>query len=88
MVSKEQALTCNDFHYVGRHPCSRHVGPRGGVQEHVTNVRRSGKTQVWKRNKYRFCVPVKYGLYESDAITEDNAQYFHVVSECPLHAEG
>lgn len=84
MVTKEQAMVCDRFHYTGRHACFRHVGVRGGVTERVTNVRRNGATKVWKRSPDRFSVPIKYGMYEYACITEGNCSDFHVESECPL----
>ena len=38
-------------------------------------ARRNGKTQTWKRDKTRFRIPVKYGLYGYGAIeqTTDNS---------------
>lgn len=83
MITKEQAVTCDTFHYTGRHQCSRIIGSRGGITEHITRCRRSGKTQVWKRDAKRFRVPVKYGMYESGEITQDNAIDWHIESECP-----
>jgi hypothetical protein len=84
MVTIDQAMTVNDFHYTGRHTCSKTVGPRGGVTTRIVEVRRSGKTQTWKRDVSRFRVPVKYGLYESGEITEQNAGDWHVAGECPV----
>lgn len=77
----------NEFHYTGRHECSRTTGPRGGITEHVTRVRRSGKTQTWKTRPDEFRVPIKYGLYESGEITQANAADFHAAEDCPLNRE-
>ena len=93
MITKEQALDAAqhglEIHYVGRHDCTRTVGPRGGVTEKTTRVRPSGRCQTWKRDTSRFRLPVKYGLYESSAITEDNAADWHMAYDCPLlHKEG
>lgn len=88
MVTKEQALTCDQFHYTGSYgECVCHVGPRGGVSERITHVRRSGATKVWKRDPLRFRVPIKFGMYESGEITEDNCELFHTANECPLLRE-
>ena len=84
MITKDQALSCDIFHYTGKHQCTRHIGPRGGITEHITAVQRSGMTKTWRRSPERFKVPVKYGLYDSGYITEKNAVDWHVVSECPL----
>jgi hypothetical protein len=84
MVTKEQALTATYFHYTGKHACSKHVGPRGGVTIKVTEVRRNGQTQVWKRDADKFRVPVKYGLREYSEITEQNAGDWHVAGDCEV----
>lgn len=70
------------FHYTGRSACAVVTGPRGGQTEKVTRVRVSGKCQTWKtRDDFR--LPVKYGLYESAAIDQDNAAEFHSPADCP-----
>lgn len=95
MVTKEQAVEMytneqtgvvsgykhNEFHAEG---CKRVLGPRGGVKEIITRVRRSGKTKIWKTRPLEFRVPVKWGLYESGYINHDCAHNWHVASECPL----
>lgn len=89
MITKAQAqaLTWSStLHYTGRHACTRKVGPRGGVTEHVTIVRVSGQCQTWKTRPEDFRLPVKYGLYENSAITQDNAADWHVPGDCPLQA--
>lgn len=80
MISKTQALTAPVFHYG---ECKCEVGPKHGVTFTAFIVRRSGQTQTWKKSPERFRVPVKYGLYKSMYITEQNAADFHVPSECP-----
>ena len=84
MITKEQALTAKEFHFTGKHECLRIEGPRGGLTLRQTVCRRSGQTQTWKRDTARFRVPVKYGLYESGEITQDNAQDWHAAGDCPL----
>ena len=81
MVTREQALTTNEFHHNG---CVRDYGPRGGEKDHIERWRRSGATQTWKTHPLWFRLPIKFGLYHSSVITHDNAQHFHVISECPL----
>ena len=58
----------------------------GTILHHVKNRnsdgtpqrwRVSGKVKTWKRDPGRIRVPVKYGLYVNDAITED---CLHLVS--------
>ena len=90
MITKEQAIalgrdhygsTC--IHYTGGHPCRRDVGPRGGIVDVVTRVRPSGQCRTWKRDPERFRLPVKYGLYQSGEITEQNADCWHRAEDCP-----
>jgi hypothetical protein len=88
MVTKEQALTGDQFHYTGLHGCTRTIGPRGGETVKVTRVRRSGRTKTWKTRPGHFRVPVKYGLYESGEITHENAGDWHLAEECPLRDTG
>lgn len=35
-------------------------------------VRVTGRCKTWKTRENEFRLPVKYGLYQSDAITQDN----------------
>lgn len=48
--------------------------------------RRNGQTQTWKRSPERFRVPVKYGLYRYDQITDSIADRVHLPgsAECKL----
>lgn len=80
-VSKQQALTLDHFHYLR---CSRTIGPRGGITEKTIAVRRSGRTQTWKTRPNDFRLPVKFGMYQSGAITNLNADNFHTLEDCPL----
>jgi len=45
-------------------------------------VRISGKCKVWKRDKERFRLPIKYGLRESSYIDEDNYTEWFVGYDC------
>lgn len=74
-----------ELHYTGRHPCKRVVGPRGGITEHVTHVRVSGRCQTWKTRPADFRLPVKYGLYEHSAVEAHNAADFHLPEDCHLN---
>jgi len=85
MVTKEEALTANTFHYTGRHACRRAVGPRGGIIEHITTARRNGATKTWKTAAERFRVPVKWKFYEYGEITQENANEWHTAENCPLN---
>lgn len=84
MVTKEQALTEDNFHFG---TCSKHIGPRGGVKIKVVKVRRSGMTKTWKRSPERFRTPIKYGMCESSYIREDNCDRFHCAKDCPITQE-
>jgi len=95
MITKEIAVKAGEFnsdvrkfHYTGKHDCSRHIGSHGGVKDNVTIVRPSGKCKVWVRSPERFHLPIKYGMYESYWIDQNNAQCFHLPKDCPLaHGE-
>jgi hypothetical protein len=85
-MTKEQAMDQKtqyaEIHYTGKHKCTKTIGPRGGETIKITRVRASGKCQTWKRDQNRFRLPVKYGLYESYEINQDNCEDFHLASEC------
>ena len=81
MITRDQALTAQRFH-VGE--CSKVTGPRGGVKISIVECRRNGQTKTWKRTPEAFSIPVKRGLYEHGHITQDNAQRFHVDTDCPI----
>lgn len=88
-INKAQALLCHygqELHYTGQHDCTRTIGPRGGETVNVTRVRVSGKCKTWKSRPDEFRLPVKYGLYESAAVTHENSQHFHLACYCPLNA--
>lgn len=68
MITKEQALTANNF-------CHATLTNKDKTP---LRVRRSGKTQTWKTRPEEFKVPVKYGLYESTYITHLNAHEWNV----------
>lgn len=59
MMTKQQAMTANTFHYDG--DCHH-------------RWRRNGMTKTWKTRPDEYSVPVKFGLYCYAHITElDNA---------------
>ena len=84
MVTKDQALTCSEFHYG---TCHRSVGPRGGVTEKSEIWRRNGKTQTWKTRPNEFRVPLNHGLYAYGQMDERSASKFHTADDCPLNDE-
>lgn len=81
MVTKEQAMTENEFHYGD---CRKVVGPRGGVRFDIRTVRRNGATKVWKTRPNEFRMPYKYGMWEHGYIDQYNASDFHVASDCTI----
>lgn len=82
MITKEQALTANEFHY-GK--CKETVGPRGGVTREVEVWRRNGQTQTWKTRPHEWRVPIKWGLKTTSQMTHADAPMFHVPYDCPLN---
>lgn len=82
MITKEQALTANEFHY-GK--CSVTIGPRGKRTERVYRWRRNGKTKVWVKSPNSFRVPVKYGLRGYNYIDEGTAPNWHTAEDCQIH---
>ena len=82
MITKEQALTAQEFHYG---ECTRTVGPRGGVKVKQEVWRRNGQTQVWKTRPNEFRVPIKYGLKACSQITQRESHQFHAAEDCPLN---
>lgn len=93
MITKEQVIKLGDgslhveIHCEAVYKCQRIVGPRGGVKEKIVKCRPSGRCQTWKRDQARFRLPVKHGMYESGEITDRNAQYFHLATDCPALAQ-
>jgi len=83
MITKQQAMECDEFHVEGK--CTRYIGKRGGITEHREVWRRNGKTKTWKRNLERFRIPVKFGLYGYDCITENDVELVHAPEDCPLN---
>lgn len=83
MITKEQAMTANDFHE--EHSAIVVRGPRGKMNyPKIYNWRRNGRTKTWVREPNRFQVPIKYGLRSYDYITEFQAHMFHTAEDCPL----
>lgn len=73
MITKQQAMTKDEFHIRSHHRCS--------------HWRRNGKTQTWKRDPERFRVPIKHGLYAYGQLTSErhrDSPLVHVASECPF----
>ncbi len=68
MITKNDALTVRHF---------EHVTMKGSDGKPV-RCRAMGKCQVWKTRPNEFKLPVKYGLYQSFYITQDNAHEWTV----------
>ena len=81
MVTKEEAMKCNTFHYG---ECTRAIGPNGGEKIDIIKWRASGKCKTWKRNPLKFSLPIKFGLYRSSYLTQENSDLFHSEENCPL----
>lgn len=81
MIAMKQALEAQEFHY---EPCTRTVGPRGGVRISQAVWRRNGATQTWKTRPEHFRIPVKYGMYDFGQIWHYDATSYHAAEDCPL----
>jgi hypothetical protein len=87
MIDRDIALQLHhgeNVHYTGKHECHKSVGPRGGVQFNITNCRVTGVCKTWASRPEEFRLPVKFGLYESSAITHMNMNAWHRAADCPL----
>jgi hypothetical protein len=86
VITKEQALTANEFHIL---ECKKLIGPRGGVKIIQEIWRRNGKTKTWVRDQDRFRIPIKRGLKTYGYITTEqlcyNPNLAHVAEDCPLN---
>lgn len=84
MVTKEQALTCNNFLQIKEYCEPIPIGKFGQVTYisvrdcKPVRWRANGKCKTWKRNPERFQLPIKHGLYSYGYITEENAHLFIV----------
>jgi hypothetical protein len=79
-ITFEQALSSQEFHQTG--------GPDGRPCESINGPvrwRRNGKTQTWKTRPTEFKIPVKFGFYSYDYITQGDAtgDYMHAAEDCP-----
>lgn len=74
MIDKEKAITL-------RHGQILHHNTLTMSNGEPLRVRVSGKCQTWRTRPTEFRVPVKFGLYRSDAITHENGEYWSVAGE-------
>jgi hypothetical protein len=82
-LAEAKALQYGDHLHEGE--CIRNVGPRGGVREHVTIWRVSGRVRTWKRDAARIEIPCKHGMYEHYTFTQHHLSYLHRPEDCPLN---
>lgn len=73
MVTQEQAASVREFHFEGRGPCTTKV----------ERWRANGAIKTWVTRPGEFRLPIKWGLRSYDYLTHENADQFHVASECP-----
>jgi hypothetical protein len=78
MVTRDEALTADRFHYAGMFGDA----PKCAVGK-PERWRRNGATKTWKTRPDDFRVPVKFGLREYSYIDHDNADDFHTEAACP-----
>lgn len=71
MITREQALTLDTFHT-----------PAISMR-HCYVWRRNGQTQTWKTRPNDYRVPVKFGLYSYDQITQKQAHAYYAPTDCP-----
>ena len=76
MVTKKQAMLCQEFH---QGKCTKFQGPRGGTAMLQIRWYANGSCQTWVRSPERFRLPVKHGVYAFGYITEENQRMFHTV---------
>ncbi len=70
MMSQNDADTANVFHV------------EHAIDGKIYAWRRNGKTARWKKDAERFRIPIKYGLYNYEAITQHVIKYYHKVADC------
>jgi len=71
MITKQDAITANEFH--------ENHEPAGKIYK----WRRNGATQTWKTRPGDFRLPIKFGLKSYDSITPGNAHLMHRADQCP-----
>lgn len=76
MITKTQALKVKEVHS----DTGRYASRDGQPKCHVW--RRNGRTKTFVRDVERFVLPVKFGLYAYQRITE-NTIGFHAPEDCP-----
>jgi hypothetical protein len=76
MITKDQAVTANEFHHATETQAS-------GKQ--CLRVRRNGHTQTWKTRPAEWRLPVKWGLHARGqfSIMHTDAANWHTAETCP-----
>lgn len=82
MITKDQAITERYFHFTHPTLCVVHTGPRGGKTCKIEIWRANGKCKTWKTRPDEFSLPLKRGMYEYSYLTNENAENFHLASDC------
>lgn len=88
MITKDQAMSLRhgqEIHCNVVRKCKCEIGPHGGIKQSFVRVRVSGQCKTWVTRPDEFSIPVKFGLYESGYLTQDNADSFHFPEECPAN---
>lgn len=72
MITKQQAINEREFHI-----------PSSKDPNKCHTWRRNGSTQTWVTRPDNFRVPVKFGMYDYNQITQEDAHKFHIPADCP-----
>ena len=83
-MTVEEALAATEFHHNGG--CPHNPGSRGRDKGPIV-WRRNGKTRTWKRQPWRFEIPVKHGMYSYSVITNGDLALAHVPGNCPRNEQ-
>lgn len=75
MITKAQAVAAT------HHNEFVHVSAKQADKRTPVRCRVNGKCQIWKTRPEEFKLPVKYGLYQSFYITQDNAKDWSVAND-------
>lgn len=77
-ITFDQALNSRVFHATLNCPCEAKAGP--------ARWRRNGVTKTWKTRPTEFRIPVKFGMYAYDYIT-DQTTGVHAAEDCPVESQ-
>jgi hypothetical protein len=82
MITKDQALQLQHGDTVHFGQCLKLIGARGATRIQSEQWRISGKLHTWKTRPEQWVIAIKFGLYQSSCMTNNNAENFHLPSEC------